>query len=232
MERGIVVNYKISASIMCANLLNLAEDIQELNKAEVDYLHWDIMDGIFVPNYSLNPDIMKRVREITNIKYDTHLMIIQPELHLDKFVEAGTDIMVVHAESTIHLHRLIQKIKEKDVKVGVALNPATPLINIKHILKYLDMVLIMTVNPGFAGQQMIPETLDKIEELREFIEKSNLDVDIEVDGNVSFKNTVEMKKRGANVFVVGSSSIFKAELTISSGVRKMREIFDDIITDF
>ena len=213
---------KISASMMCGNLLYLKKDVEKLKKAGVEYLHWDIMDGVFVPNFSMFPDIMKEVDKITNIKFDTHLMITNPDKYIDTFIEAGTDMLVVHAETTNHLHRVIQKIKGKGIKAGVALNPATPLHKIEYILNNIDMVLIMTVNPGFAGQSMIPSTLKKIEKVKKSINKKNLNLDIQVDGNVSFENAVKMKKRGANVFVAGTSSIFGSEIDIEKGVKRMR----------
>ena len=207
---------------MCGNLLYLKKDVEKLKKAGVEYLHWDIMDGVFVPNFSMFPDIMKEVDKITNIKFDTHLMITNPDKYIDTFIEAGTDMLVVHAETTNHLHRVIQKIRGKGIKAGVALNPATPLHKIEYILNNIDMVLIMTVNPGFAGQSMIPSTLKKIEKVKKLINKKNLNLDIQVDGNVSFENAVKMKKRGANVFVAGTSSIFSSEIDIEEGVKRMR----------
>ncbi|MDI3548373.1 MAG: ribulose-phosphate 3-epimerase [Halanaerobiales bacterium] len=227
-ERGDKMQDKISASIMCADLLNLGDDIKELKKAGVDYIHWDIMDGVFVPNYSMNQDFMKVAREITDLKFDTHLMITDPARYIDKFAEAGTDLMVVHAEATIHLHRVVQQIKAKGLKVGVAINPATPVCSLNHVIGDLDLVLVMTVNPGYAGQKMIPATLDKIEEVREMVEKKGLEIDIEVDGNVSFENAVEMKKRGANVFVAGTSSIFHKDLSIVEATRKLRELLAEV----
>lgn len=215
---------KVSASIMCADLLNLKKDIHLLEEAGVDYLHWDIMDGLFVPNFSMNQDFMKEVRKITDIKFDTHLMVTRPERYLKKFAEAGSDLMVVHVESTIHIHRVIQQIKEMGLQVGVALNPATPLNSIKYLIYDIDLILIMTVNPGFAGQKMIPATLDKIKETRELIKKNDINVDIQVDGNVSFRNAIKMHKCGANAFVAGSSSIFNKAVTIGEGVEKMKEI--------
>ncbi|MFW6308565.1 MAG: ribulose-phosphate 3-epimerase [bacterium] len=219
---------KISASVMCADLLHLEKDIKELKKSGVDYLHWDIMDGVFVPNFSMNPDIMKAVKTICDIEYDTHLMITDPGKYIDVFAEAGTDMMVVHVETTVHLHRVIQKIKQKGLKAGVALNPATPVREIKEILPDIDMVLVMTVNPGYAGQKMIGQTLNKIEEVRELIKKNKFDIDLQVDGNVSFENAVKMKKRGANVFVVGSSSIFNENLSIETGVKKIKKMINKV----
>ncbi len=214
---------KISASIMCADLCNLQKSIEELEDASIDYLHWDIMDGNFVPNFSLSQDIMKSARRITNIKFDTHLMIQNPERYINDFVETGSDLIVIHAEATNHLHRAIQQIKDTGIKVGVALNPATPINILHHIITDLDMVLIMTVNPGFAGQKMIPATLDKISEVKRLIEDRNLTIDIQVDGNVSFENIPQMRAYGANVFVAGTSSVFHKDLTIKQGVKKMLE---------
>ncbi|MFW5985779.1 MAG: ribulose-phosphate 3-epimerase [Halanaerobiales bacterium] len=218
---------KISASVMCADLLDFKNDILQLEEAGVDYLHWDIMDGVFVPNFSLSQDQMAAADKVTEIKFDTHLMITRPERYLQKFAAAGTDLMVVHIESTVHIHRLIQKIKQMGLKVGVALNPVTPVNNLKHIVDDLDLVLIMTVNPGFAGQRMIPATLGKIEETRNLSIQKGLKLDIQVDGNVSFQNAVKMKKYGANVFVAGSSSVFNKELTIAEGVKRFRQVLAD-----
>ncbi len=218
---------KISASIMCANLINLEQDIKKLEKANVEYLHWDIMDGIFVPNFSLNPDIMSAVKKICKIEFDTHLMITDPGRYIDLFADVGSDLLVVHVEATTHLHRVIQKIKSKGLKAGVALNPATSVETIKYVLDDLDLILVMTVNPGFAGQKMIPATLNKIEKIKKVIEKRNLKIDIQVDGNVSFDNAVKMKKRGANVFVAGTSSVFNKDLSINQAVSKMREKIRD-----
>ncbi len=217
---------KISVSVMCADLTNLQKSIKELEIANVDYLHWDIMDGNFVPNFSLNQDMMKSVKKITNIKFDTHLMIENPERYIDDFAEAGSDIIVIHAEATKHLHRAVQQIKETGTKAGVAINPATPVSVLQNIIVDLDMVLIMTVNPGFAGQKMIPATLDKISQVKKIIQDKNLSIDIQVDGNVSFENIPKMKASGANVFVAGTSSVFHKDLTIELGIKKMIEVIE------
>lgn len=215
---------KISASIMCADLMNLGRDVRKLEEAGVDYLHWDIMDGVFVPNYSMNQDFMKATAEITDLPFDTHLMITEPERYIRKFADAGTDLMVIHSEATVHVHRAVQQIVAEGIKAGVALNPATPICELNHVIDDLDLILIMTVNPGFAGQKMIPAALDKIEEARDLAATTGREIDIQVDGNVSFAKAVAMKKRGANVFVVGSSSIFGEDLSLSEGVEKMRRM--------
>lgn len=218
------MKYKISASVMCANLLNIKRDIKLLEDAGVDYLHWDIMDGNFVPNYSMNQDFMKAAREITDLKFDVHLMIERPGRYIEKFAKAGADLIVVHEESTRHLHRVIQQIKKYNLEAGVALNPATSIKNIEYIVDDLDLILIMTVNPGFAGQKLVPSTLKKIESAKKMVEDNKPEIDIQVDGNVSFSNLHKMHSRGANVFVAGSSSIFKKDLEILEGIKKMRDI--------
>ena len=218
---------KISASVMCADLLNLKKDIQSLAEAGVDYLHWDIMDGVFVPSFSMNQDFMKETRKITNMPFDTHLMITRPENYIEMFAESGTDLMVVHMESTTHIHRVLQEIREMGLSAGVALNPDTPLSRLNYIIDDLDLILIMSVNPGFAGQKLIPSAFKKIEKTRELILQRGLNIDIQVDGNVSFENAVKMKECGANVFVAGSSSIFNGKTTILEGVEKLKAILID-----
>ncbi len=209
---------------MCADLANLGQSVEQLENAGVDYLHWDIMDGLFVPNFSMNQDFMVKLKPMTRLTYDTHLMIINPERYLDKFIDSGSDLLVIHAEATNHLYRAVQQILARGIKVGVAINPATPVCMLKHVLDQLDQVVIMTVNPGFAGQDMIPATLEKIREVRNLINKRGLETDIQVDGNVSFENIPLMKICGANVFVGGTSSIFREELSIRESVKKMRQI--------
>jgi ribulose-phosphate 3-epimerase len=215
---------KIAPSVMCADLMELGNDLRELTEAGVEYFHWDIMDGEFVPNFSMSPDIIKAARQVTDVLFDVHLMIQQPERYVQLFAEAGADIIAVHVEATTHLHRTLQRIKETGAKAAVALNPATPLSTIEYILEDVDMVVIMTVNPGFAGQKLIPATLEKIMQLRRILDNKGVtNIDIQVDGNVSFENAVKMKSNGANVFVAGTSSVFKKGLTLKEGVAKMRE---------
>jgi ribulose-phosphate 3-epimerase len=215
---------KIAPSVMCANLMELGNDLRELTEVGVEYFHWDIMDGEFVPNFSMSPDIIKAARQVTDVPFDVHLMIQQPERYVQLFAEAGADIIAVHVEATTHLHRTLQRIKETGAKAAVALNPATPLSTIEYILEDVDMVVIMTVNPGFAGQKLIPATLEKIMQLRRILDNKGVtNIDIQVDGNVSFENAVKMKSNGANVFVAGTSSVFKKGLTLKEGVAKMRE---------
>ena len=214
---------KISASIMCADFLNLGKVIDELESAKVDLLHFDIMDGHFVPNFTMGPDILKSIRTRTNISFDTHLMVYEPERYVNAFAEAGSNIIVIHVEACRHLHRTIELIKGTGAKAGIAINPSTPLSALDYILENVYMVLIMAVDPGFAGQKMIPNSLRKIKELREKIKSAGLDVHIQVDGNVSFENAPKMVSAGADILVAGTSSVFKRGMAISDGVKALRE---------
>jgi ribulose-phosphate 3-epimerase len=214
---------KISASIMCADLLNLADQVRALEEGGVDYLHFDIMDGHFVPNFTFGPDILKAVDKISRLTKDVHLMIENPELYIQMFVEAGGDILTVHAETCVHLHRTLSQIKEKGAKAGIALNPATPLANIEYVLEDVDMVLIMTVNPGFAGQKFIPAMVKKVEKLSKLIDERGLNIDIEADGNINERTMKLLKTVGANVFVGGTSSIFQPGADIVTTTNLMRK---------
>jgi len=214
---------KLSASIMCANFSHLQKDIRILEEEGVDYLHFDIMDGHFVPNFTMRPDILTSLRKITDLPFDTHLMIEKPDRYISTFVEAGSTFISIHVETCPHLDRTIRLIKKKGVKVRVALNPATPLCRLDYILEEISSVLVMTVNPGFASQRLVSSAISKIEKLKEIIEKKALDVDIAVDGNVSFINAPSMVKAGANVLICGTSSIFHPEFGIKEGIAKLRE---------
>jgi ribulose-phosphate 3-epimerase len=215
---------KISPSIMCANFKNLEKDIRTLEKLGVDYLHLDIMDGHFVPNFTMGPDMLKAIREMTDIPFDIHLMVEKPENYLSLFSLRENDIVSVHAESTYHLQRVLQSIKDKGARPAVALNPATPLENIKYVLDLVEVVLIMTVNPGFAGQKLVTAALDKVRVMDELRRKLNLDIEIEVDGNVSFENAPKMRAAGADIFVTGTSSFFNKELGIEEAASRFRSL--------
>ena len=198
-------NILVSPSILSADFANLERDIKKVETAGADWLHIDVMDGHFVPNLTLGAPIVKSLRKITDLPFDVHLMINNPENLIDDFIDAGADIITVHMESTNHLHRLIQKIKSKGVKAAVSLNPATPLNTLDEILSDLDMVLLMSVNPGFGGQSFIPSTLDKLARLREMITAKNLNIDIQVDGGINVETAPEVIKHGANILVAGSA---------------------------
>jgi len=214
---------KISASIMCADFLYLSEVIKELESAKVDFFHFDIMDGSFVPNFTLGPDILKSMRSATDILFDTHLMVYEPERYVESFAEVGSDIIVVHVEACRHLHRTINLIKKSGAMAGVAINPATPLSALDYVLDEVYMVLVMAVDPGFAGQKMIPCSIRKIGELRDKIKSAGLDVHIQVDGNVSFENAKKMVSAGADILVAGTSSVFRKEMSITEGIKKLRQ---------
>lgn len=214
---------KLSPSIMCANFGNLERDIRLLEKVGAEYLHFDIMDGHFVPNFTMGPDLMASVREMTDIPFDIHLMIERPEDYIHIFDPRPGDLVCVHQEATVHLQRALQRIKDTGAKAAVAINPATPICMIKHVLPDVEMVLIMTVNPGYAGQKLVPATLEKITELRELIREKGLSIEIEVDGNVSFENAAKMSQAGADIFVAGSSSIFDRKLGIEEAAVRLRE---------
>ena len=200
---------KVAPSILGADFSKLAAEIETVKAAE--YLHIDVMDGHFVPNITLGPSLLEDIAQKTDQILDVHLMIENPDNYIAQFAAAGADIIGVHVEACPHLHRTIQNIKEQSVKAAVALNPATSLETIKHVLPELDMVLIMTVNPGFGGQSFIPEMVDKIAELNAMIKEQNLDVDIQVDGGIKPETTaIEAVKAGANILVAGSA-IFGAE---------------------
>lgn len=209
----------ISPSMMCANPLELSKTLEVFEKKGVEYLHIDIMDGVFVPNYTLGPDYCKALRRGCDIPLDIHLMVEKPEDKLAFFGFEKGDIVSVHAESTNHLQRVICKIKETGAKAFVAINPATPICMIEEVLCDVDGVLVMTVNPGFAGQKMIPQTLDKIKRLRALTDKV-----IEVDGNVSYENAYLMKKAGADMFVLGTASIFSKNDSLEDAIDKIREV--------
>ena len=210
---------KISPSMMCADFLNLEKDIRAFEKLGIEYLHIDIMDGSFVPNYTLGTDYVRKLKETTKIPMDIHLMIDRPEDKLEWFEFGEGDYVSFHWEATKHVHRTIQRIKARGAKAMLALNPATPLCVLEDVITDLDAVLIMTVNPGFAGQNLVRQTLDKIKRLR----RMYAGIEIEVDGNVSFENAVIMKGAGADIFVAGTSSIFAKGGTPEENTLKLRE---------
>ena len=210
---------KIAPSLLSADFSCLSAELKTVEKAE--FLHIDIMDGHFVPNITLGPAIVKSLRKDVNMVFDAHLMIENPDNYIKEFADAGCDIIVVHQEACTHLHRTIQNIKSHGVKAGVALNPATPIETIKYVLEDVDMVLLMSVNPGFGGQSYIPVVTKKIKELRALIDEMGLDIDIEVDGGVKPSNISEVVNAGANVIVAGSA-IFNAG-DIDEAVKSLRE---------
>jgi ribulose-phosphate 3-epimerase len=203
---------KIAPSILSADFSKLGEEIKAVEMAGADYIHVDVMDGHFVPNITLGPLVVQAIRPITKLPLDVHLMIEKPELYIEAFANAGADIITVHVEASTHLHRTIQMIKKKGVKAGVVLNPATPVDTIKHIIHDIDLVLLMTVNPGFGGQSFIENVIPKIKEVSELVHAYGLNVEIEVDGGVNAETAPLCIEAGANVLVAGSAIYGKKDL--------------------
>lgn len=200
----------IAPSLLSADFNHLGEEIQMLNRSEADWIHLDVMDGVFVPNISFGMPVIKAVRQIAEKPLDTHLMIVQPERYIHTFKDIGCDLLTVHWEACTHLHRTIAQIKEEDMLAGVALNPHTPVSGLEDMIQDLDLVLIMSVNPGFGGQKFIPRSLHRITELREMIERNNSNALIEVDGGVNNDNIADIINAGADAVVAGNA-VFKSE---------------------
>jgi len=195
---------KIAPSILSADFSRLGEEVRRVEEAGADWIHVDVMDGAFVPNITVGPFILEAVRKVTSLPLDVHLMIERPEQYISEFADAGADVITVHFEACTHLHRTIQAIKEKGKKAGVSVNPATPLVSIKYVLGDIDLLLIMSVNPGFGGQRFIPSALEKIKKARQMVDKIGANVSIEVDGGVKLENIGEVASAGADIFVSGS----------------------------
>lgn len=203
--------YKLAPSILSADMGNLQRDIERIVEGGTQYIHVDVMDGMFVPNISFGFPVLKAVRAMTDRVLDVHLMIADPDRYIEEFANAGADIICVHAEACTHLHRTIQHIKQLGKKAAVALNPGTPVSAIDYVLEDLDMVLVMSVNPGFGGQKFIPSALRKIKEVKELaLARGITNLDIEVDGGITLDNILEVKEAGANIFVAGSA-VFKGD---------------------
>jgi ribulose-phosphate 3-epimerase len=212
---------KIAPSILSADFTKLGEEVKSIEQAGADYVHIDVMDGHFVPNITIGPGIVKAVRSVTQLPLDVHLMISNPDDFIEDFAESGADIITVHAEATNHLHRSMQHIKRAGARPSASLNPASPLQMIEYVLDDLDMVLLMTVNPGFESQEFIPEVIPKIKRLREIIDDRGLNIEIEVDGGINPGNIGLISSAGADVFVAGSAIFYSDDY--AKTIRKMRK---------
>lgn len=215
---------KLAPSLLSSDFSMLGEEIQRIEKGGADYIHLDIMDGIYVPNITFGAPVINKIRKVTELPFDVHLMVEKPERFIDDFVKAGSDIITVHAEATTHLHRTVQAIRERGVKAGVSLNPSTPLSVLEYVMDDIDLVLIMSVNPGFGGQSYIPAMTEKIRKLKAMIQESGRDIEIEVDGGIKLENAREIVDAGADLIVVGSG-IFAAEDVVGM-TRRFRDLID------
>jgi ribulose-phosphate 3-epimerase len=212
---------RISASILSADFSKLGVQVQEAEVGGADAIHIDVMDGRFVPNITIGPVVVRSLRPVTRLPLQVHLMILEPERYIDEFVRAGADLITVHVETCPHLHRTLGQIREAGVRPAVTLNPATPLVALEEVLDQVDQILVMTVNPGFGGQGIIPSTINKVRRLRQMLNERGLSCPIEVDGGINVQTVAQVVQAGADVLVIGAA-IFAGEGGIQASLRRLR----------
>ena len=212
----------LAASIICGNPLNLEADLVALEKGGIDYIHFDVMDGMFVPRFGLFPEYLKAIRERTNVPIEVHMMVQDPEPYLQVFRDAGADILTPHIEPLHHPHRTLMRIKETGAKAGFALNPGTPLTVLDYVLDDLDLVMLMAINPGIVGHKLIPGALKKIADLRARIDATGKDILLEIDGGVTPESGIRMKEAGATMLVCGTGTIFQPPAKLEDKIREFR----------
>lgn len=215
----------IAPSLLSADFGNLSREVKLTEEAGADMLHIDVMDGVFVPNITIGPMVVEAIKKSTQLPLDVHLMIVNPERYIDDFIQAGANIITVHAEASVHLHRTIWSIKNKGIKAGISLNPATSLNHVEEVIKDLDLLLIMSVNPGFGGQSFIPSSLDKIRRAKDLIIRNEANALVEVDGGVKLSNAREIVKAGADILVMGSE--FYKQINYKEFMREIRKVLNE-----
>ncbi len=212
---------KIAPSILSADFTRLGEQIKEAEAAGADYIHIDVMDGHFVPNITVGPLVVRAIRRITSLPLDVHLMVEKPELFVEEFSRAGADIVTVHWEACPHIHRVLWKIREMGKRAGVSINPATPVWVLEEVVREVDLILVMTVNPGFGGQKLIPGVLSKLEKLADMLRRENLSPEIEVDGGINEETAPMAIRAGADVLVAGAA-VFESPFGVGEAIRRIR----------
>jgi len=218
--------YNLAASLICGDPFALRSEIEELIKGGIDYMHFDVMDGMFVPRYGLYPEVLKAIRAITDTPIEVHAMVEEPARYVSEFAEAGATIFCVHAESCKHLHHTLKVIRESGMKAGVVLNYASPLTTLDYIMEDVDLIMLMAINPGIVGHKLIPGTIKKIKDLREKIDGSGRDILLAIDGGVSPESAANMVKAGADYLVCGTSAIYKPDIPLDVKIKEFRDLID------